>query len=460
MYKAYLDGELLYHPNVPKLLPLATAKWDGEVNKAGTFSFLIYKDNQMYGKIRKMRSIVKLYDDDFRLFRGRVYSVKKNLYNGLQVICEGELAFFNDTEVRPYSFTGSVEKYFAFLVTQHNEQVEEEKQFKIGICTVTDPNDYIVRESSDYPKTLNEMKEKLIDLLGGYLWTREEKDGIYIDYLADFELTNTQPIKFGENLLDLEDLVKGNEIATAIRPLGAKLLDEEGNETEERLTIESVNDGVDYVYSEEAVERYGWIYKTVTFDDVTLASNLLRKGMEELEEYIQLSQTIELTAVDLHALNVDIQSFRLGRYTRVESEPHDMEDIFLTRKLSINILKPGSDSKMNLGDERKTFVDKQVKTNQTVSGNITKTESAISDLKHYTENIKIGARNLIRNSTNLIFSDYYFSGGTDFVYILDEDGNRLLDEDGNVLVIEAERIYLLDEDGNYLLDESGNRLIT
>lgn len=435
MYKAFLDGELLYHPNVPGILPLASAKWDGEVNKAGTFSFLIYKDNQMYGKIQKMKSIVTLYDDNYRLFRGRVYSAKRNFYNGLQVTCEGELAFFNDTEVKPYSFQGSVKDYFIFLVTQHNEQAEESKQFKPGKCTVTDPNDYITRASSEYPNTLNEMKEKLVNLLGGYLWTREEEDGIYLDYLADFELTNTQRIRFGENLLDLEDVIKGSDIATAIRPLGAKKTDEDGNETEERLTIEAVNGGMDYVYSKEAVEKYGWIYKTVFFDDVTLESNLLRKGKEELADAIKLNQTIELTAVDLHALDLNIQSFRLGRYTVVESEPHDFNDRFLTRKLSINILKPGADSKLTLGDERQTFVDNQVQGNKALSGNITIIGSSVNNLKDYVSNIQVGARNLIRNSINLIYPDYYFSSEAGLTFILDEAGNRLLDEAGNTLVI-------------------------
>ena len=360
MYKLYLDSELLYHPNVPDILPLAHGKWDGEVGKAGKLEFLIFEQNPMYSKIRQMESIIRLYDDNYRIFRGRVYSARKKFNNSLLVTCEGELAFFNDVEARPYYFKGTVKDYFYYLVNEYNAQASEDRQFIPGLCTVTDPNDYIVRENKNYPKILKEMQDKLVGLLGGYLWTREEEDGVYIDYLADFDLTNTQDIEFGENLLDLDDFIKGNNIATAIRPLGAKILDEDGNETEERLTIKSLNDGVDYIYSPEAVEKYGMIYKTVIFDDVTLPSNLLRKGRDELEKKIHLSQTIELSAVDLHHLNRSIQSFRLGRYTLVNSPPHNFSDRFLTRKQSINILQPGKDAKMTLGDERSTFVEKQV----------------------------------------------------------------------------------------------------
>ena len=44
------------------------------------------------------------------------------------------------------------------------------------------------------------------------------------------------------------------------------------------LTIKDVNGGVDYVYSQEAVKSYGWIFKTVKWDDVHVADNLLKKG--------------------------------------------------------------------------------------------------------------------------------------------------------------------------------------
>ncbi len=371
MYKCYLDGELLYHPNMTYELPLARARLKMEVNKTGTFVFTIYKNNAKYGSIKKMKSMVKVYDDNDRLFRGRVLNAKRGMYNELQVTCEGELAFFLDSVVRPYQFEGTVEEYFRFFVNTHNFQVDEEKQFKIGICTVTDPNDYIVRANSNCTKTLNEMKEKLVGLLGGYLWTREEEDGVYIDYLKDFDKLNQQPVKFGENLLDFEEVIKGSDIATAIIPYGAKLKDEEGNETGERLTIKDINDGIDYVYSQEAVDKYGWIIDTVVFDDVTLPSNLKRKAEEELANRIHLTQTIELSAVDLHALNLKIQSFRLGYYTQVESEPHDFNDLFLTRKLSINILDP-ADSSLSLGDERRTFVDKQVENDKIIHGLIGK----------------------------------------------------------------------------------------
>ncbi len=389
MYKCYLNDELLYTPELDEY-KLAAANLLVELNKTGSFKFTVYSDNSRYEFIKKRTSIVTVYNEDRRLFRGRVLNVKKGFYNQLQVTCEGELAFLLDSTVRPYEFKGSVEELFQFYINSHNAQMDEARKFKAGRCTVTDPNDYIVRANTGvngYPKTLDEMKEKLVEKLGGYLWSREEPDGIYIDYLEDFETMNSQTVEFAKNLLDFEETIKGQDIVTAIIPLGAKLKDENGEEIDERLTISSVNDGVDYVYSPEAVEKYGYIFETVTWDEVTLPENLLRKGKEELQNHINLTRTIELQAVDLHNMNLDIQSFGLGNYTKVISKPHDFNEMLLTRKLDINLLDP-SDGSLTLGDERVTFVDKQVETSNKINQTIKTVEKITSDYEVNKEKVE------------------------------------------------------------------------
>lgn len=436
MYKVYLDGGILYHPNILDKFPLAQGKVSLELNKTGTFTFTIYQNNQRYNDIQKMKSIVQVYDDDYRLFRGRVLNTKRGFYNELQVTCEGELAFLLDSKQRPYDYQGTVKEYFRFLIERHNEIVDEEKRFKIGRVTVTDPNDYIIRANSNYQKTFDELKEKLVDILGGYLWTREEADGVYIDYLTDFEEMNTQKIKFGENLLDLEETVKGQDIATVIIPLGYKLQDSEGNETGERLTISDINDGVDYVYSKEAVERFGWIEKTVEYDDVTLAENLIRKGREELVNSIHLIKTIDLSGVDLHTLNLNIQGFRLGRYTFVESPPHHFKDYFLTRKMDIDLLN-AANNHLSLGDERQTFVDKQVDSNKSVNIYIGKVEEDYKQLVGDTiKRIDVKTTSKIEQASDQILLE------VNGIYYTKEDIEGIVKELNTSIEQSAEKIQL------------------
>ena len=164
-----------------------------------------------------------------------------------------------------------------FFLDNHNAQVEQAKQFKIGNITVTDPNNYIVRSDTNYKTTWDSLNEKLVEPLGGYLFVRHEEDGNYLDYLVDFQTISSQSIEFGKNMIDISQTLKGADIATALIPLGAQV---EG--TDERLTIKSVNNDVDFIYDQNAVNTYGWIFKTQEWNDVTEPSNLLTKAQQAL----------------------------------------------------------------------------------------------------------------------------------------------------------------------------------
>lgn len=346
-YRVYCDGLTLYNSKLESL-KIFSPTVELEVNKTGSFTFIIYPDHPQYTAIQKLKSIITVYQDDYLLFRGRVLDDELGFYNEKNIACEGAMAFPLDTVQRPYDFTGSIAEYLTKLLESHNAQVEASKQFVLGNVTVTDPNDYIVRSNIEYVNTWEEMQKKLLDLLGGYLVVRYENGVNYLDYLQDFTLLSPQKIKFGENLLDLKRIRKGADIATALIPLGAKLLDEEGRDTNERLTIASVNDGLDHIVDQEAVTKYGFICKTQVWDDVGEAATLLTKGKAHLAGLVNLPETIELTAADLSTVKTSFSSFHLGTYVQVESEPHGISQNFLVSKLSIKLLEPGA-NKLTLG---------------------------------------------------------------------------------------------------------------
>lgn len=131
----------------------------------------------------------------------------------------GELSFFNDTIVRPYTFQGDVDALFRQYINNHNLQVNKEKRFISRNCTVIDPNDHITRENINYPTTKSEMDEKLINILGGHIETGEGENGRYIDYLANYDRKASQVIEFGKNLLDITQCIKTEDVATRIIPL-------------------------------------------------------------------------------------------------------------------------------------------------------------------------------------------------------------------------------------------------
>lgn len=376
MYQVRINGTLIHDLRVDGL-KLFEPKLSHEINKAGSFIFTVYPSHPYISMIgKKLKPIITIEDESGTIWRGRVLNTEDGFYNQEQCTCEGELAFFNDSIVRTYDYSGGLAGYFELLINQHNDQVDEEKQFKVGNVTVTDPNDYVHFSSNQFPKTLSEIKEKLIDKYGGYLWFRHESDGVYIDYLEDSDLLCNQPVELGKNLIDLTKVVKGQDVATVIIPRGA-IIDEE---TGERVSIESVNDGKDYVVNEEAAELFGKIQRVVEFDDVTQPENLLSKAQEYAADYGNLIASMTFTAADLHKAGSSINNFRLFRYVSVYSDVHEIDEKYLIKKIDIDLNDP-TYGKLSSGKTVKTLIDKQLDNNGKYGQIVERVEKVESNAK-------------------------------------------------------------------------------
>lgn len=370
MYRVYCDSFLLYDDSLEGY-EIFNPKVELELNQIGKFEFTIYNNHPHFDRMQRLKSIVTVYQDDFLLFRGRILNDEQGFYNEKQVFCEGELAFLVDSIQRPYDFTGTPAELFAQLIANHNSQVEESRRFILGNVTVTDANS-ISRNDSEYLNTWESINKMLIETHGGFLWVRHEPDGTYIDYLAELDFLAPQAVEFGKNLLDLKRETKGEEIATAIIPLGAK---PEGSES--RLSIADINSGVDYVHNPEAVERYGWIFRVQVWDNITEPENLLKMANETLVEQVQMLYSIELSAADLATVNKTVESFHIGTWVQVTTNPHSINQRFLVTKLSIDLLQPAA-NKLTLGESVYTL------TEQTVRGQVAAENRAleiVSDLE-------------------------------------------------------------------------------
>ena len=150
--------------------------------------------------------------------------------------------------------------------------------------------------------------------------------------------------------------IKSDELITAIIPLGAACKTETETETTSQLTIASVNQGKDYLEDEEAVKDFGKIYGVVEFSEVEDPTELKQLAVAYLKQKCNLSFTIELSALDLHHLNMELESFQIGDWIRCISKPHGLDDLFLLSKLSISLNDPGS-SAISLGGVVDSFTN-------------------------------------------------------------------------------------------------------
>lgn len=400
MYRVYCNDSPLYDLRDEDLVLISPIVKIGE-NTAGSFEFSILPKHPHYEEVNELISVITAYDGDEEIFCGRVVEITKDLYNRKKVICEGELAYFNDSIQRPAKYQGlTVRGYLETLVNIHNQQVKNQgidKTFKVGAVTVQDKNDYVYKYTN-WESTLEVIKKDLLKTYGGYLRIRKENGVRYIDYLADYPNTNTQVIEFGSNLLDFTHDMVASDIVTAVIPLGARLEDvTEVEGLDAYLTIKDVNGGVDYVYSQEAVKTYGWIFKTVKWDDVHVADNLLRKGKEYLSD-IQFAQiTLTVSAVDLHMLHVDMERIKVLDEIRVTSSPNGLDRFFPVSEMTIYLDKP-SNNKLTLG----TSYSKNSLSTKTES-NMTSIKDKIDSLPNKSEILEEARENasqLIHSATN------------------------------------------------------------
>lgn len=377
MYRLTYGDYILYDPRLATpedRLIIRDPKVHLAVDKAGEMSFLLQSEHPYVDKLRKMSGVVELTDGATPIYRGRITRDTIDFYGVHTVETEGLLACLNDSIIEPFAYpedftedagyqeaaaSGNVVEYlFCWLLGQHNAQVSAEQQLKPGTCTVTDPNNYITRSSTDYQTTMEAVKGKLFgSSLGGHLLIRYEADGNYLDYYADLPLTNTQPVEFAANLLDLTTELDGTDIYTAILPLGkdgltiAELSDAD-------LTDDLVKSGK-IIYSKSGIAAHGRITRCIKWDDVTVPANLQTKAKAALADNgLAMPETITVRAVDLGWQDA-VQHFRIGRMTLLASTPHGYRASYPLLELSPDILDPGN-TQITMGATRATYTGTQI----------------------------------------------------------------------------------------------------
>lgn len=466
MITIYIDNKKIYDPRIRKL-QLEEAELSQAKNKAGTLKMILPADHA-YSDLVVIPGItrVTVKEDDDILFKSRIVRDNPDFWEDSEYTAEGQLAYLNDTVVRPYEFSGSPREYFKFLITQHNSQVEKERQFTVGRITVSDPNDYIVRSNMHYPSTFEELQEKLLDNMGGYLVERFENGVTYLDYLSEIRENNDQKAKYGENIVDIDRVQEiDSDFATAIIPLGKKQDDGNGNET--YLTIASVNDGKDYIQNDDAVVKYGLILKVVEHEDVTLPENLIKKGEEDLQEAIKSTSSITVTAADLSGTGSKVESFRFMKNVKCISKRHGLDFRSPIVALNRNLLDR-SDYKITVGDTQKTYTgtsvtskrDSESKSEEIIDLEREARKKAIQELVskmekasglYVTDIGEDGAHNWYLHDKKTVEESYVIIQVNDAGILFSDDGGKTYNGvswDGIAIL---EKIYTIGLDATYII---------
>lgn len=364
IYKIKLDGKVLYYPG-DRQAAVINPELDLQTGYAGELTLKVPPLNPLYGEIHNRKSMVSVYRGNTEIFYGEVRTREKDRFKNQPVKATGALSFLADSILPQQEWHDiSPRDLLDAWLQLHNNQVEDRKKIYTGVVTIHDSNDSLYR-ITDRENTLEAIRDKLVDRLGGYLRLRHENDKLYLDWLTIQEYGKycEQPIQFGENLMDYSETMTADDVITALIPLGAAIeqeTDENASEferLEKNVDITSVNDGKDYIYSKEAVENFGWVWRTEKWDDVSVPANLLKKATEFLTSNQYESLVISLTAVDLSLFGQDYDSFDIGDRVLCNAIPYGMKKVLPVMEMKIPLQQPDQ-AQLTLGENlQQSFTD-------------------------------------------------------------------------------------------------------
>ena len=360
MYILKYAGSVLHDPRTDVQISAGTLK--EESGQSPTLSLTIQPTHPLWDSFT--RDTVMLpnrevelveFETGIVLFRGRVRAISMEFDGSKKLTCEGAMAYLNDTTVRPYktydtdeiecdiNAPAEADKLFEWFIEQHNAHVMNAcEKFIIGVNAGANYGK-LQRGTGTRPATLKEMRDKLEKACGGWLRVRYDATGSIIDWLPDTGAAEaTQRVELGSNLLDLDTQVDGKDIYTAIVPVGKT-----GKGSEERKVNVSAETAYvpfgfviqdDAVVDMTAVEKYGLIEKTMSYD-LDKPQALADKAVTDLAAG-KLDDSIEVSAFDLHNLNEQTLPIDFLDRVFVKSGPHGIERYMICSGRTINLTNP------------------------------------------------------------------------------------------------------------------------
>ena len=400
-YLLTYDGGTLFDPVTDDAV--YDARLTAKVNNPDYLDFTVPPGHALYDAIRERGGPVRLEWDGETLFAGEVESVEADTYGAKAVSCAGALAWLKDTVVRPYSTVAGeqpltapsgVDGLFAWYVSQHNAHViDSRKTFAVGDNqgAALDANNHVYRSSEQAATTWDEIGDKVLDSLGGYVTV--DYDPLTVNLYADVHDSNAQVIDFGENVTCITVKTDSTSQYTALRPTGATPKGADGP-----LTVAGLPDGGtsdpgisklgDVVYSPEAASEWGYRECAWSNQDCETADGLLESAVSRLRAIMAPTVTVTVKAVDLALVSDRYDHLRVGQAVRVRSRPHGLDEWLMVSSADIDLQDP-SQTEYTLGDERSTLTGQQSGYLRSMNGAI---NSALDSVGSLGEDVRESAK--------------------------------------------------------------------
>ncbi|MBO1099236.1 peptidase M23 [Enterococcus hirae] len=370
-----------------------------------TFEFTFNINNKYYQKIEPITNFIQIIDvvREQEIFYGRVAKITNTMDTSgsfsQSFLIEDEKAFLYDsvqTYMKPTRMT--VKDYLQKIIDIHNKQVEPYKRFKLGNVDVID-NGNLLR-GLGYQSTAETIKEKLLDRLNGNLILRRVGNTNYLDYVSNYGNDSDTPLQLTKNLKSATRDINISELFTRIVPVGQDIEDNSETDIEvgtdysrPKYTIESVNNGKNYLDDSSLIEKFGLNIGIVEFPNVKEPSILKRRGQQWLKDQSLMLVTWDVEAIELGLLDKRDELIMLGNSYKVDNQFLYVVERLQVIEKKFSILAPQKVT-LTIGSKKKKLTDYQneIKTIQSNLVNIKANASAgtqsVSDLIKKQESLK------------------------------------------------------------------------
>lgn len=389
MYTIKRGSDIIYDPTQMETYPVHDITLDMAISAAGSLKFTMEPTHPLYNKLNQRKDVITVMQENDIIWRGSVTDSNPDFNNDDIINCEGQLSYLCDSVLRPYEFNGTPRQYLNMLINQHNNQMDNFKQFSLGTVVVDEAFDTIYRANSDYTKTWDEITAKLLNMCGGFIVPTYNANGtVRIDYLDEPVNICSQAVEYGENLIDLQRSISSSGVFTVLIPTGKKETEATSTTTttatNDILTIESVNGGKDYIENASAVNTFGRIVEHIHYSELTTASAVKAKGQKDLSKNLAKSTTLTVSAYDLHNLNVNVERFRLGYNTQIKSTPHNVNLTLIASAMSL-VIDAIEESTYTFGKVQEKLTEQQHKEQVSNANALSETETSINERADATE---------------------------------------------------------------------------
>ncbi|HEM4050153.1 TPA: phage tail protein [Streptococcus suis] len=291
-----------------------------EINKIAQFDFQFLPNNAGYkALIKPLQTMVQVVNmrTGREVFYGRIAPITNDMAESgvftFAYNAKSELDFLNDSKQRQQIYRGKKSDFVKQVLQFHNDNLESYKEFLPGdLSDLIATGDYMEADVDPAKSTFATLTDLILNEYGLELQIRKENGKRYIDFKRQIGINSDTEIKLSVNLLSLKQHINPEGIVSRLLVYG-----KQNSETNQRVSIASINNGKDYIDRPDLIAEYGIKMETVTFDDLEDPVALKQAGESQLATQKAVAYQYSVSAVNLSHINPNFDEFEEGNTYRV-----------------------------------------------------------------------------------------------------------------------------------------------